>query len=139
MEERRALDQAECVALLRRRRLGRIAVTDRALPVIVPVSYALDGRTVVFRTRPDGMLARACRSAVVAFEVDDIADGEQGGATVLVVGVADVLESSEQLRALGLALLSPVADVADVFVGITPGSITGRRVGSTDATAARTG
>ncbi|MBV9293039.1 MAG: pyridoxamine 5'-phosphate oxidase family protein, partial [Frankiales bacterium] len=62
------LEPEECFALLRSQRVGRVAVTHRALPMIVPVNYVMDGRTVLFRTAAGGLLDRACRSAVVAFE-----------------------------------------------------------------------
>ena len=74
------------------------------------------------------MLARACDNTVVAFEVDDIAEDGQSGSSVVVVGVADLLDSSEQLRALHSGLASAVADQADQFVRITPGTVTGRQV-----------
>ena len=124
-----ALGPHECLDVLRRQRVGRIAVTHRALPAIVPVNYVLDCHRVVFRTRRDGLLGSTCRNAVVAFEVDDIEAKGRGGLSVLVVGVADVLEGSEQLRALELPLVSPVADADDVFVAVTLGSVTGRRIG----------
>jgi len=124
----RPLSRLECLQLLQAHRVGRIAVTHQALPIIIPVNYVVDGNTIVFRTRGDGVLGRACRSAVVAFEIDDIADDGQTGESVLVVGVADVLDDSEQIRALSIGLESAIADQADQFVRITPGTITGRQV-----------
>lgn len=124
----RQLSREECLQLLRAHRVGRIAVTHQALPIIIPVNYAVDGATVVFRTREDSVLGRACRSAVVAFEIDNIAENGLSGSSVVVVGVADMLDSSEQLRALHTGLASAVADRADRFVRITPGTITGRQV-----------
>ncbi len=117
----------ECLEVLRTQRVGRIAVTERALPVILPVNYTYDGHAIVFRTRAGGLLAKACRSTVVAFEVDDVDAAGDRGVSVLVVGVADLLDEGERLRVGGLR--SAVADANDVFVRISPGTITGRRVG----------
>ena len=44
------LSRAECLALLRDSLVGRVVVTDRALPAAFPVNFALLGEDVVFRT-----------------------------------------------------------------------------------------
>src|SRR4051812_25913085 len=67
------LPDEECRRLLAAGKVGRVSVTSDALPVIAPVNYVLDGNTIVFRTRHDGMLARACQDAVIAFEIDELA------------------------------------------------------------------
>ena len=48
------LSDEECRALLSSGRVGRVAVTADALPVIAPVNYVVDGNTIVFRTKRDG-------------------------------------------------------------------------------------
>ena len=109
--------------------IGRIAVTSRALPAIIPVNYALTGRTtIVFRTEADGMLARATNDTVVAFEVDELARDGRSGWSVLVVGVAHHIEGSTLTRALETRVVSAVGDGRDQFVAITVGQITGRVV-----------
>jgi uncharacterized protein len=127
-DEVRSMTREECLAALREHDLGRVAATDRALPVIFPVNYVLDGAAVVFRTDPDGLLARACRGTVVAFEVDDYEPRVRNGWNVLVVGVADALDGSERLRAAGLGLVSAAGDGRDHFVRVTIGTISVRRV-----------
>ena len=114
--------------------IGRIAVTSRALPAIVPVNYSLTGRTtVVFRTEPDGMLARATNDTVVAFEVDELARDGRSGWSVLVVGVAHHIEGSNLMRALETRVISAMGDGRDQFVAITVGQVTGRCVEPTPA------
>lgn len=122
------LSREQCLDRLRTRAIGRIAVTHQALPVIVPVNYALVGGSVVFRTEPDGMLARACRGSVVAFEVDDLATDHRSGWSVVVVGVAEPLGGSTALRAVQAGLGSAAGDGRDLFIGIAIGQLTGRRV-----------
>jgi len=63
----RTLTADACRSKLAGRNVGRVAVTQDALPIIVPVNYVLDGSHVVFRTRGDGMLAGACDGNVIAF------------------------------------------------------------------------
>ena len=64
------LAEAECLRLLAGERLGRVAITVKALPVILPVRFALDRDEIVFRAPPGGVLAEATRHAVIAFEAD---------------------------------------------------------------------
>jgi nitroimidazol reductase NimA-like FMN-containing flavoprotein (pyridoxamine 5'-phosphate oxidase superfamily) len=121
----------ECLDELRAHCVGRVSVTHQALPVIMPVNYVLDAHGIIFRTRGDGLLANACRSNVVAFEIDHLADDGSNGWSVLVVGVANALADSELLRASSLALVSAAGDDRDHFVRISLGQVTGRRVGVT--------
>jgi len=86
------LDRIECLALMRSVPVGRIVFTERALPAIRPVGFALDddggGRCVVIATTPDSRLAAATRDSIVAFQTDayDAADGT--GWSVTVIGFA---------------------------------------------------
>lgn len=123
------LTRDECLAKLAAHSIGRIAVTSRALPAIIPVNYALTGRTtIVFRTEPDGMLARATDDTVVAFEVDELAQDGRSGWSVLVVGVARHIEGSDRMRALQARVTSAVGEGRDQFVAVAIGQLTGRVV-----------
>lgn len=123
-----ALTENECLRRLAEHKVGRISVTSRALPVIVPVNYVLTGHTILFRTEPGGMLANATDNTVVAFEVDDLADDGRSGWSVLAVGVAQHIEGSREVRALESALASAVGEGRDLFVTVTLGQLTGRAV-----------
>jgi nitroimidazol reductase NimA-like FMN-containing flavoprotein (pyridoxamine 5'-phosphate oxidase superfamily) len=118
----------ECLDRLQLGSIGRIAVTHRALPAIVPVNYVLSGSRVVFRTEPDGMLARACAGTVVAFEVDDLDETGRSGWSVLVVGLAELLEGSAAVRAAESGLAAAVGSGRDQFVAITIGQLSGRLI-----------
>ena len=122
------LRDEECRELLGTCKVGRVSVTSDALPVIAPVNYVLDGNSVVFRTRPDGMLAKACDDAVIAFEIDDLAADGSGGWSVNVVGIASLLGPSEQLRALSLGVVSAAGDDREQFVRLRIGLLSGRRI-----------
>lgn len=122
------MSREQCLDRLRAHAVGRIAVTHQALPVIVPVNYTLLGSSVVFRTEPDGMLARACQNSVVAFEVDDLAADGSKGWSVVVVGVAEPLTGSAAVRAIETGLVSAAGDGRDLFVAISLGQVTGRAV-----------
>lgn len=92
------LNPDECVDLLSRASLGRVAVSIAALPVVLPVHYGVLDRDVVFRTVPGTKLTGAVTNAVVAFEVD-AADGDGGIAwSVLVIGRAEVVQDPDERR-----------------------------------------
>jgi nitroimidazol reductase NimA-like FMN-containing flavoprotein (pyridoxamine 5'-phosphate oxidase superfamily) len=118
----------ECLDRLRIGSIGRIAVTHRALPAIVPVNYVLSGSRVMFRTEPGGMLARACAGTVVAFEVDELDPEGRSGWSVLVVGQAELLDGSAALRAAEAGLVAAVGSGRDQFVAISIGQLSGRLI-----------
>ena len=122
------LSRDECLERLQGATIGRIAVTHQALPAIVPVNFAMSGNHVLFRTEPGGMLARACSGTVVAFEVDELDPDGRGGWSVLVIGVAELLEGSAALRAAATGLVSAAGAGRDQFVAISVSQLSGRHV-----------
>ena len=124
------LTEVECRALLAGARIGRVAITADALPVIAPVNYVVDRDAIYFRTRRDGMLARACNDSVIAFEIDEVAADGQSGWTVNVVGIATLMSEAEQSRPLALGLVSAAADTREQFVRMQIGLVNGRRITS---------
>lgn len=123
------LDEDACYRLLSTVEVGRVVATAGALPLVVPVTFALDGRAVVFRTTPSGTLASATRGAVVAFEADVIDPRTRSGWSVVVTGVAaPVEEVSDLVRVEQLGLVPWAAGERDHYVRITPGLVTGRRL-----------
>jgi hypothetical protein len=106
------LDRARCFELLRSAEVGRIAVTDEGLPVILPVSYAMLGDDIVFCTGAGAKAKAAIEGDVVAFEVDHVDVERQAGWSVCVVGVAaEILDPERRsaVEALGLRPLVPLA------------------------------
>lgn len=125
-----SLSWEECLDRLREGSIGRIAVTHRALPAIVPVNYVLSSSRVIFRTEPGGMLARACAGNVVAFEVDELDSNGRSGWSVLVVGLAELLDGSAAVRAAETGLVTAVGGGRDQFVAISIGQLSGRLIES---------
>lgn len=123
------LSRPECDALLRGASVGRVVYTDRVLPACTPVNYAVDGASIVFRTRPGSRLAAATNNEVVAFEVDDIDATSHSGWTVIVTGTAAPITSvSELLRAEKLSLTPWAAGDRQHWVRLTAAIVTGRRL-----------
>jgi uncharacterized protein len=125
------LTRTECLARLSSARVGRVAVNAQAMPAVVPVNYTIDDGLVVFRTKTDGLLARACNDSVVAFEIDSLSDEGDSGWSVMVIGVATLLTDDAATRAQRLNLASAMGEGRDQFVSISLSRVSGRRVGAT--------
>jgi uncharacterized protein len=127
------LDRAECLRLLEGRSVGRIAGTMGALPVVVPVEYAMDGESIVLETGRSPALGFASGGTVLAFEVDNLHEQGHSGWTVMVTGVAEEIADAcaiERLRRL-LPDEPDERDEADGrvehFVRISSEIVSGRR------------
>jgi nitroimidazol reductase NimA-like FMN-containing flavoprotein (pyridoxamine 5'-phosphate oxidase superfamily) len=127
----RVLDPPECYELLASHSVGRVVHTRRALPAVTPVNYAMQGHQILIRTTPGSAVAETAKSeSVVAFEVDDIDRDSEVGWSVVAVGVARlVTDAGELLRAAQHPIRPFAGGRRDTIVSITPGTITGRRVG----------
>lgn len=127
MEE---LSRAKCLELMATVPVGRIGVSVRALPVILPVNFALVGENIVFRTIPGTKLDAATANAVVAFEVDSYAPDGTFGWSVLVQGVSsEITDPGELLALASIPLRAWALDdrTATRLVRIESSFISGRR------------
>lgn len=91
--EYRALAHTECVALLARNRVGRLAYAFKDKVDIEPIGYVWDDDTLFFRTATGFKLETLQHSPWVAFEVDEI-EGPFQWASVVVKGTVYFLRSS---------------------------------------------
>jgi len=120
------LDRADCLRLLARGGIGRIAVTAGALPMILPVRYALDSDRVVLCVGVGSTLDQATHDAVVAFEVDGSDLG--GDWSVSIVGVArPIPDGDESDRAEVLPLPRWWLGRPHRFIAVSTEHMTGRR------------
>ena len=128
MDRLQALTRDDCIMRLAGGRLGRVVFTERALPAIRPVNYAMSGSHVVLRTAADG-LGRRLDGQVVAFEVDDIDDDSGTGWSVVVTGTARLVRVPGELSRLSaVGPITLAGEGHDGTVVITPGDISGRRI-----------
>lgn len=123
-----ALSRSECLALLRTAVVGRVVFTERALPAVMPVSYAVLDEDVVIATEPGSRLETAARHGVLAFEVDDIDTATRTGWSVVLTGLPTLLDDPHS-RARAAAVLDPWwAERRDVLISIPSTVLTGRRI-----------
>ncbi|MGO8687759.1 MAG: pyridoxamine 5'-phosphate oxidase family protein [Candidatus Dormibacteria bacterium] len=116
MESRRSrareLSRARCFELLGSVAVGRIGVSVRALPVVLPVRYAVVGERLVFRSAPGAKLEAAVHRLVVAFEADRYDPRGRWGWSVLVQGVAAEITAAAEAEA-ARGLLGPAWPAVD--------------------------
>jgi uncharacterized protein len=119
-----------CHEKLRKGTIGRLAVSLNALPVVVPVNFAVDGNWIVIRTTPWEKIAAVADKAVVAFEIDEFDTDQDKGWSVLVQGRARSITTPSRLaRARSLPLRPITADGADdTFIAIEMEIVTGHHV-----------
>ena len=122
------LEARECFDLLGTVGIRRVALSVRALPVVLPVHFAVMDGKVVVRTVPGTKLDAALAGAVVAFEADDVTEDGEDGWSVMVQGQASLIDDEselEQARALGLRPW--IGSSNDHFMSISADVVTGRR------------
>jgi uncharacterized protein len=123
------LSREASLALLASVPVGRVVYTDRALPAILPVNFALDGNRVVFRTGAGSKLAAAARGAVVAFEADAFDTAAETGWSVMIVGRSYLVEDADEIERLKKLDLRPwVPKERQHFVKVDVTQISGRRL-----------
>lgn len=122
------LDRDECLRRLASARLGRVGVTTGALPVVLPVLYALDGDRILIRCPDDSSLMAALDHCVVAFEVDSVdgADEPTHGWSVVVTGLARALGPDEAASVLPRS--GPFLPEGGNVVEISTDRMTGREL-----------
>jgi nitroimidazol reductase NimA-like FMN-containing flavoprotein (pyridoxamine 5'-phosphate oxidase superfamily) len=118
------LDHDDCTALLAEHHLGRLAVVVAGRPLVFPIGYAYDNESVVFRTDPGTKLYGAVNQ-YVAFEIDGT---EPTGWSVVVAGIAELLDDELEKARLASVDLGPwYGDPKQHWLRIR-GTITGRRI-----------
>lgn len=123
------LDRSECFRLLSGAGVGRIAITSGSLPVVLPLSYAMDGDAIVVETGRGNNLESATAGAVVGFEVDNLHEHGHNAWTVMVTGVAQEVQDRAEIEHLrSLLPAGPATYLGDErFVRISSELVTGRR------------
>jgi nitroimidazol reductase NimA-like FMN-containing flavoprotein (pyridoxamine 5'-phosphate oxidase superfamily) len=125
----RTLGPAECFDLLEPGGIGRVGFTSADGIMMLPVNFAVTGKTIIFRTAPDTLLALYA-DARVSFEVDRLDEALHEGWSVLVHGHAHKVTDEREVKHLeDRTHLEPwAAGARDVYVRIAPTRMSGRRI-----------
>ena len=124
------LAREECLQLLRRTSVGRLAFVAAGWPIALPVNYSFDGEDLVVRTDPRSQLARATRHAIrVAREIDETRSLYQSGWSVVAFGMAQWVDDDDEAARLSASAETPwVRGPRTHVVRITLVQLSGRRV-----------
>lgn len=122
------ISRHDAVALLSATPVGRVVFSVGALPAIVPVAFAVHDGAVVIRTSPWSRLARAAPGGVLAFEVDEVDPETRTGWSVVVTGVASVVEDAEQRAVIDEVVETFAPGQNDVRIRLPLTVVTGRRI-----------
>jgi nitroimidazol reductase NimA-like FMN-containing flavoprotein (pyridoxamine 5'-phosphate oxidase superfamily) len=134
------LDEEVCWRLVGRAVVGRVGFVLDGAPMIVPVNFDLDGRTIALRTAQTSLLEAVAGGAAVAFEIDGSDESAETGWSVLVRGRGEEVTSGAERSQLEKLPLHPWAPGAkDRWIRIRPTQITGRAISRRRADAGREG
>lgn len=123
------LGAEECRRLLSSASVGRVGVTMGALPTVLPVNFLLDDDRILVRSGKGTKLTAALRGTVVAFEVDDFDPVDHSGWSVVVTGVADVVDDPEELDRIAQKPIARWAPSGEShIVAISTEMVSGRRI-----------
>ena len=128
-EAEHEISEEECVEILGRHSLGRIAIVADGQPQIFPVNYAMNGRIIAIRTSAGSKLSHA-PTAKVCFEIDEYDSSAGVGWSVIVEGVAvDATDAFDDVSwaARGVAPMPLAPGARPYRIAIEPSRITGRR------------
>ena len=132
------LSSSECQELLESTRIGRLVYADERGPIAVPVNYGMEGSNIVMRVGGGAKVA-AMAQQTLAFEIDSIANEEHAGWSVIVRGSGqelDLEDVPEILHHMEGHFPRPwAAGLHNIWLRITPDTVTGRRLGEIDEAA----
>jgi nitroimidazol reductase NimA-like FMN-containing flavoprotein (pyridoxamine 5'-phosphate oxidase superfamily) len=125
------LSEDQCWDLLGTHGVGRIALPTHPGPAVFPVNYAVDRKTIVYRTDPRAATA-VPSGAEVSFQTDRIDEERSQAWSVLLMGTAErVTDPDEVQRLKDTALAKPWAGgERPLWIRIRPGEVSGRRITS---------
>jgi uncharacterized protein len=123
------MTREECLQALDAKRIGRLGYPTADGPRIIPVNYVLTDDGIIFRTVPDGEVARNAMDTTCAFEIDDVDEFFESGWSVLAVGVAQLLTEADFQRLRFGRIPEPWADGPRIlFVKLPLLQLSGRQL-----------
>lgn len=125
------LTTADCWSLLAGTPVGRIGFIHGGEPVVLPVTFSVTGRTIVFRTGLGSKMSAAYTGQIVAFEIDGWDAEAHTGWSVLASGRLETVHAKEAVAQFEATHLVPWLSSArdGVWMRIAIEQVSGRRLG----------
>lgn len=125
----RRMSDDECWDFVALHQLGRVAIVQMGHPMIFPVNYALDERSVVFRSSRGAKLTAGGIGQRAAFEVDEASPRFETGASVVIHGtILEVTDRAERTRLEHLDIRPWASGERDHFLRVEMSWISGREL-----------
>ena len=127
------LHLGDCFLRLESVPVGRIGFVCGGEVVILPVNFLVDGQDIVFRTASGSKLSAVEVGHYVGFEADSYDQATGTGWSVVVNGLAEIVDSDAEAARLDALRLPSwgAGDSGRTWVRIRPSSITGRNIPAT--------
>ena len=123
------MSEEECWCFVEQHDLGRVAIVEFHRPLVYPVNYVVDHRTIVFRTAPGAKLVAAALQSHAVLEVDEADRVFRSGSSVMVHGMLhEITEPGEREQVAALPLHPWAPGDRDHFVRLEPDRISGQRI-----------
>ncbi len=123
------LSAEQCLALLGKQGLGRVALNAATGMTILPIWYGVDDNSVVFNTSFGAKLWEAIHDQVVAFETDYVDEARRTAWSVTARGRATrVTDEEDMVRLASMGLNNWVVGRQPDWVRIVPEMLSGRRL-----------
>ncbi|MCD4525787.1 pyridoxamine 5'-phosphate oxidase family protein [Nocardioides sp. cx-173] len=117
----------DCWSLLEDVEVGRVAWCTIDGPAVVPVNVTVADGALWFRTAPYSTLVNHCRGGRVAVEIDNLDPTRRAGWSVVVTGIAEIVDGDEVPG--GVHLLDTWAPGSrTAHVRVETQQVTGRRL-----------
>jgi uncharacterized protein len=91
------LDRRACLERLALRRVAAVAITQSALPLVLPVVYHMCGEDMLMASARSGILGRHLPNSVVSLCVHDVDDDLLSGWTVTATGRAELVRTPDEV------------------------------------------
>jgi nitroimidazol reductase NimA-like FMN-containing flavoprotein (pyridoxamine 5'-phosphate oxidase superfamily) len=129
-DQARSLDRVTCLELLRSVEIGRVAwASYEGRVFVMPVNFVLDAEAVIIRTAAGSKVTAVEEGRPISFEADDVEPSLHVGWSVLVFGVAGVVEEPDEIRRLRELPLTPWERTPKpTFLRLPIQEVTGRRL-----------
>lgn len=122
------IDEARCMELVKSTPVGRVGFLSDGMPLVLPVNFAVDEGTIVFRTLEGQKLAAAAAGQSVCFEVDQWDAETRSGWSVVLQGTANEVTNWAEKELLENIGLTPwvKAQWRRMWIRIEPTELSGR-------------
>lgn len=120
------LRRRDCLRLLERGGVGRLAVPGPSAPTIRPVNFALHDGRIVIRTTDNALGAAAAEGVDAAFEFDEVRNEDHWTWNVIVTGALHELHDGDDAGGVPVKIWAPSAH--ERVLTLTMTEISGRQI-----------